>query len=53
MKYPSFKRVALGLLAVMATASLASCDMMKQDLEDCPYGLYLQFKYDYNLTWGQ
>ena len=49
MKYPSFKRVALGLLAVMAMASLASCDMMKQDLEDCPYGLYLQFKYDYNL----
>lgn len=26
-----------------------SCDMMKDDLEGCPTGLYLSFKYDYNL----
>ena len=35
--------------ALLATAALTACDMMKQDLDDCPTGLYLQFKYDYNL----
>lgn len=28
---------------------LASCDMMEQSYGDCPYGLYVDFKYDYNL----
>ncbi len=28
---------------------LASCDMMEQSYEDCPSGLYVNFKYDYNL----
>lgn len=41
----------LYMLAVMAagTGVMASCDMMEQDLDDCPYGLYVNFKYDYNL----
>ena len=30
-------------------AAFASCTMMHDDLEDCPIGLYLSFKYDYNL----
>ena len=26
-----------------------SCDMMKEDLSDCPTGLYVNFVYDYNI----
>lgn len=37
-------------LSMMALAvGLCSCDMMHQDNDDCPYGVYLTFKYDYNL----
>lgn len=41
----------LFMWAVMAagTGVVASCDMMEQDLTDCPNGLYVSFKYDYNL----
>ncbi len=28
---------------------VASCDMMEEDRSDCPAGLYVTFKYDYNL----
>lgn len=35
--------------ALLLTAVLPSCGMMEDDLSDCPYGLYLTFKYDYNL----
>lgn len=38
---------ACGLL--MAAALLSSCDMMHEDRDDCPTGLYVTFKYDYNL----
>ena len=34
---------------VLAALAMTSCDMMEQDLSDCPYGLYVTFKYDYNL----
>lgn len=36
-------------LAVLSSVALTSCDMMTEDREDCPTGLYLTFKYDYNL----
>ena len=35
--------------ALFAAAAFTSCDMMEEDLSDCPTGLYLTFKYDYNL----
>ncbi len=38
------------LLALTLAAGLtASCDMMTEDLSDCPTGLYMTFRYDYNL----
>lgn len=38
------------LCAVILTVSVfTSCSMMKEDRDDCPMGLYLIFKYDYNL----
>ena len=37
------------LLAMMATVALSSCDMMTEDLDDCPTGLYVNFVYDYNI----
>lgn len=37
------------LLAMMAAAALVSCDMMTEDLSDCPAGLYVNFVYDYNI----
>lgn len=36
-----------GLTAACVMAT--SCSMMQEDLDDCPTGLYLSFKYDYNL----
>ena len=37
------------LIAVAAVGALSACDMMKEDLEDCPTGLYVNFVYDYNI----
>ena len=37
------------MLAVAAALTFSSCDMMKEDLSDCPTGLYVNFVYDYNL----
>jgi len=37
----------IGLLFMMA--ALASCSMMEDDRTDCPTGLYVNFKYDYNM----
>lgn len=34
---------------LLAAAAFTSCGMMEDDLKDCPYGLYVSFKYDYNL----
>ncbi len=33
----------------MVLLGLSSCDMMTEDLSDCPTGLYITFKYNYNL----
>lgn len=32
-----------------SVVALSSCDMMHEDRSDCPTGLYLRFRYDYNL----
>ncbi len=38
------------LLAVIAAATVTTaCNWVTDDLVDCPQGLYLKFKYDYNL----
>ena len=34
---------------IMVVAALSSCDMMTEDLSDCPTGLYVNFVYDYNI----
>ncbi len=39
--------IALATLAIVGT--LCSCDMMSESYDDCPTGLYLALKYDYNL----
>ena len=33
----------------MTAMALSSCDMMTEDLSDCPTGLYVNFVYDYNI----
>ena len=38
-----------GFVAMMAAMALSSCDMMTEDLDDCPTGLYVNFVYDYNI----
>lgn len=38
-----------GLQMVVVAALLAGCDMMKEDRDDCPTGLYVNFVYDYNM----
>lgn len=38
-----------GFVAVVAALALSSCDMMTEDLDDCPTGLYVNFVYDYNI----
>ena len=38
-----------GMWAMMAALTLSSCDMMTEDLDDCPTGLYVNFVYDYNI----
>lgn len=43
------KQLKLFGLTALTAASLASCDMMHDDTDYCPTGLYLTFKYDYNL----
>lgn len=49
MKQTIRKWISALSLAVMALAAVTSCSMMHQDLSDCPVGLYLTLKYDYNL----
>lgn len=40
---------SLILLTLTATTGLfSSCSMMKEDIEDCPAGLYVRYVYDYN-----
>ncbi len=37
------------MLAMLAALAFSSCDMMTEDLDDCPTGLYVNFVYDYNI----
>ena len=37
------------VLAAVAALTISSCEMMKEDLSDCPTGLYVNFVYDYNI----
>ena len=37
------------MLAAMTALTLSSCDMMTEDRDDCPTGLYVNFVYDYNI----
>lgn len=43
------KKLCTALLLLAACGMIASCNMMEEDLSDCPQGLYITFKYDYNL----
>ena len=36
------------VLSLLSAVMLSSCSMMKEDLSDCPTGLYVNFVYDYN-----
>ncbi|MCR5644070.1 MAG: FimB/Mfa2 family fimbrial subunit [Prevotella sp.] len=38
-----------GVLLLMSAMLMNSCSMMKEDLSDCPTGLYVNFVYDYNI----
>ena len=38
-----------GVMLLTAAMVMNSCDMMKDDLSDCPTGLYVNFVYDYNI----
>ena len=38
-----------GLQMVVVAALFIGCDMMKEDRDDCPTGLYVNFVYDYNI----
>lgn len=49
MRYRTGKWLAAWCGVVAACAMAVSCSMMYDDLDDCPVGLYLSFKYDYNL----
>lgn len=46
MKYLSIKRLTWLCIAALSTPVFTSCDMMTEDRDDCPMGLYLNFKYD-------
>lgn len=41
-------KLILGCAMIAASASLAGCGMMTEDLSDCPDGLFVRFVYDYN-----
>ena len=44
-----FLHILSGLsIFVSATFGLSSCSWMKEDVTDCPTGLYVRFTYDYN-----
>lgn len=37
------------LIALAVVGGLSSCDMIMEDRDDCPTGLYVTFVYDYNI----
>ena len=46
MEYSVKKCVAWLGYAFLAAGLSTSCDMMHDETDDCPTGLYLSFKYD-------
>lgn len=49
MKYLALKRLTWLYVSALSAILVSSCSMMTEDRSDCPTGLYLKFKYDYNL----
>lgn len=49
MRYLKTRLMAWLWLPFASAAVVSSCDMMHEDRDDCPMGLYLSFRYDYNL----
>lgn len=49
MNQISIMRLARLWMAVLTVSAFTSCSLMTEDRSDCPVGLYLNFKYDYNL----
>ena len=49
LKAQIFSLVKRGGLAIATLLMVASCDMWHTDTDDCPIGVYVKFKYDYNL----
>ena len=45
----NFKNLRLPLLALAANLLLTACSLMETDMSGCPTGLYVGFKYDYNV----
>lgn len=43
------KNLCMMIFLLTAGGLVVSCNMMEEDLSDCPQGLYITFKYDYNL----
>ena len=44
----SLSNIVSYALVGLAALTTASCSMMREDLDDCPTGLYVRFIYDYN-----
>ena len=49
MKHLTKILMAWLLWPLLSAAVLSSCSMMHEDRDDCPTGLYLSFRYNYNL----
>lgn len=49
MKNLTLKRLTWLCVSALSAIMISSCSMMTEDRSDCPTGLYLKFKYDYNL----
>ncbi|MBU3854903.1 MAG: FimB/Mfa2 family fimbrial subunit, partial [Candidatus Paraprevotella stercoravium] len=49
MKWHFIKSLMWFCAVVWTVSVFTSCSLMKDDRDDCPMGLYLKFKYDYNL----
>lgn len=43
------KLTVKSLVSAALLLPFSSCSMMEEDLSDCPTGLYVSFKYDYNI----
>ncbi|MCM1313395.1 MAG: FimB/Mfa2 family fimbrial subunit [Bacteroides sp.] len=43
------KTTGVGVATFLLGLCMTGCDMMTTDMDDCPTGLYVSFKYDYNI----